>query len=468
MTFEDNSCQKTKMELYDISSRERVGNAAVDEMNTLSSKSKLERDESQIHDLSWEDIEEHSTVGVGGYSRVYKVMVNQPQLEYTSFALKCLDKKTMKADQAYFRTGAIDLAVEGEILSRLRHENIIQLHGVTAGGPLKAYTQSERGYFLVLDLLEDTLTNKLEKQRHKRGLGGRRSKGTSASSVVERLQGVALGVAKGLEYLHQNNVVLRDLKPDNVGFDRNGTPKLFDLGFAREVHTVDNNEIAGSLRYMAPEVALGCGTLLASDVYSFGVLLWELCTLEKPYKRFASREEFMHNVIVRNYRPSCSSIRSAALSRLIKECWDPNPENRPSMSKVVKILRIETTLSMGGLSKKKSTDPLQWNTPFGSLKKQSSLGSLTASTSSRRTMSGSWSTKNLSSSSLNFFRSVSKKSLISSSNSSALCKNTGAEEGMISNKVFDLTTNLNTRNTMFSLHESCPEIDFSLDEDDIQ
>jgi serine/threonine protein kinase len=424
MTFEDNSSRQIKIELNDISSRQLVGNAAVDEMNTLSSKSKLERDESQISDLSWEDIEEHSTVGVGGYSRVYKVMVNQPQLEYTSFALKCLDKKTMKADQDCFRTGAIDLAVEGEILSRLRHENIIQLHGVTAGGPLKAYTQSKRGYFLVLDLLEDTLKNKLEKLRHKKRQGIRRSKVTSASSVAERLHGVALGVAKGLEYLHQNNVALRDLKPDNVGFDRNGTPKLFDLGFAREVHTIDKSEVAGSFRYMAPEVALGRGTLLASDVYSFGVLLWELCTLEKPYKRFVSREDFCHNVILGDYRPTCSSIQSAALRRLIKECWDPNPENRPSMPTVVKMLHIETAPSMGVLSKKKSTEPLRLSGPKsvvncsggfgnasnGSLKTESSSGSLNASTSSRRRMCASWCRKHLLSSSLNSFRSVRKNS----------------------------------------------------------
>jgi hypothetical protein len=203
MTFEDNFSQQTKMQFYDISSRQLVGNAAVDEMNTLSSKSKLERDESQIHHLSWEDIEEHKTVGVGGYSWVSNVWVNQPQLEYTSFALKCLDKKTTM-DQVHFRTGAIDLAVKGEILSRLRQENIIQLHGVTAGGPLKAYTQSERGYFLVLNLLEDTLKNKLEKHRQKIGRGVRRSKmfcssaSASASSVGERLQGITLGVAKGL------------------------------------------------------------------------------------------------------------------------------------------------------------------------------------------------------------------------------------------------------------------------------
>jgi serine/threonine protein kinase len=67
---------------------------------------------------------------------------------------------------------------------------------------------------------------------------------------MNRLERVALGLVQGMKY-----VVLRDLKPDNIGFSKDGEVKLFDSGFAREVHACDFNEFAGSLCYVASEYA---------------------------------------------------------------------------------------------------------------------------------------------------------------------------------------------------------------------
>merc|ERR1711971_691413 len=190
--------------------------------------------------------------------------------------------------------------------------------------------ETDRGYFLVLDLLKDTLSSRLEKFRIQKKSGfSMRSKQTN-SSVLERVGSVAVGVAKGMECLHDNGVVLRDLKPDNVGFDANGVPKIFDLGFAREVHTLKPKEVAGS----------------------FGVLLWELCTLEKPYKHINSREEFMDQVIQSGWRHSTSQIPSQTLRKLIKECWDNDYRKRPNFSKIVKVLRVELSLVPGAMGSK--------------------------------------------------------------------------------------------------------------------
>lgn len=134
-------------------------------------------------------------------------------------------------------------------------------------------------------------------------------------------------------------------QPDNVGFDEHGTVKIFDFGFAREEHTIEPKEMAGSLRYMAPEVARGHGSLLVSDVYSFGVLLWEICTLEKPYKHINSREEFMESIMVDEWRHTTSNIPSIALGELIKQCWQSDPRSRPSFSLVVKKLRVEVAMT---------------------------------------------------------------------------------------------------------------------------
>ena len=325
--------------LDDLSARNYVGTAASAEIDIFNAQSKLSRLD-KLKELSWSDVQELATVGVGGFSRVYKISY---QDQY--YALKCLNQETLER-RKLFATGAMDLALEGEILARLSHPNIIQLQGVTAGGPLQAYMESERGYFLLLDLLEDTLQSKFETHRHMKTRRGIKTKRFSpVASAKERIHTVAMGVAQGLEYMHSLGVVLRDLKPDNVGFDSSGVPKLFDFGFAREVHTVHEKEAAGSLRYMAPEVALGKGTTVKSDVYSFGVLLWEILTGNKPYKGFSSRPEFLDQVMNGNHRPPLHGIPSLALKRLIKDCWDPNPSNRPDMANVVKCLKLESSLS---------------------------------------------------------------------------------------------------------------------------
>lgn len=96
---------------------------------------------------------------------------------------------------------------------------------------------------------------------------------------------------------------------------------------------------------MAPEVARGYGSLLISDVYSFGVLLWEICTLDKPYKHINSRDEFMDSVVLEEWRHTTSKIPSNTLRKLIKLCWQTDPSVRPSFSQVVKKLRVEVAMT---------------------------------------------------------------------------------------------------------------------------
>lgn len=374
-----------------------IGAQAAEFVKDLAFKSKLTRN-GTFHELTWDNIRLERVVGVGGYSRVYKAYIqNHAELGTdSSFAIKCLNKGTMEDDDI-FKIGAIDLAAEGEVLSRLHHENIIQIHGHSAGGPLHAFSESEKGYFLALDMLKDTLQNKLKMDRIK--LQRRRIGGLSGAhaGVAERLQKIALGVAKGVAYLHSQGIVLRDLKPENVGFDGNGIPKLFDFGFAREVHTINDLEVCGNLRYMAPEIMLGNGTTLASDVYSFGVLLWELCTLQKPYKCFPSTTEFQKKVFHEGRRPDLKPIRSSALRNLIGSCWDPNPDKRPSMDHVIKVLRVEIAVS-GALPKKGASSAL---TSARSLEKGlQRVNSLTSMSSKTFHKINSWTSKKLSASNL--------------------------------------------------------------------
>jgi serine/threonine protein kinase len=391
--------------------RKQMGIIAQQEYEMMAQKSKLEILE-DIQQLEWDDIEIGMTIGYGGFSQVFKVQIIKQadgQFDETEYALKCLNANTMAKTKS-FKTGSVDLALEANVLSRLSHPNVIKLHAISGKSSRTAYLQSERGYFLVLDLLTDTLRNKIDKYRlqnpkmRKSGLGlkGDARKGSS-SAVLERIKSIGVGVAQGMEYLHQQGVVLRDLKPDNVGFDEDGIPKIFDLGFAREVHTLKPKEVAGSLRYMAPEIALGRPTHYASDVYSFGVLLWEMVTLDKPYKHIQDREEFIESVMIGGWRPSSSAMPSSILKKLVKECWNGNPSHRPTFTRVVKVLKVETSLVRSNTGRRSGAIgmPLPRTSTFtdtSGLSRKNSLGKLP-------------SIKKMTNSSMSMLRGLSKGSL---------------------------------------------------------
>jgi serine/threonine protein kinase len=315
-----------------------AGQHALERVAFHESQSKLES--RIVRKIEWSDVKVDMTIGTGTYCRVQRVRLNySPGLLEDAYALKALLPKTKDSEKS-FRIGASDLALEGSILTRLNHENIVQLHGVRSGCISQAFSDTDEGHFLVLDLLTDTLKDRMLQWRRDNNsskaslLKARRSQHLKSSAVLGRLERVAVGVVNGMKYLHDSNVVLRDLKPDNVGFDEDGKVKLFDFGFAREVHTCDSNEIAGSLRYMSPENMHGNQSGLASDVYSFGVILWELCTLEKPYENFEFQKDLFRKVAVEQWRPSLRSIRSKPLRDLISRCWDASPENRPTFTDI--------------------------------------------------------------------------------------------------------------------------------------
>jgi serine/threonine protein kinase len=238
--------------------------------------------------------------------------------------------------ESQFVAGAVDLALEAKILSELQHENIIRLVAVTTGCYEEAFAQ-KGGFFIVLELLEETLHDRLHTWGRSTSM---LATGTSSAAILERMESTVLGIARAMSHLHQNKIVLRDLKPENVGFCASGTVKLFDFGLARPVDDVKgSSEFAGSLRYMAPEAVLARGTSLASDVYSFGVLLWQICTLQQPFKKYAKISQFKEKVILGKYRPSVHGLYSLQLSKLIETCWDFEPEVRPTFAMILDELK---------------------------------------------------------------------------------------------------------------------------------
>ena len=136
----------------------------------------------------------------------------------TRYALKCLQEDA-RNDPINAWMNFADLVVETKLLSQLVHPNIIKLRAVGDREELSP------NYFIVLDKLYDTLNVrmkkwKLEKAEHQQGLRrfGRKAKEAKTALWEKRLI-YAFRLASALEYMHQQRVIHRDVKPENIGFD---------------------------------------------------------------------------------------------------------------------------------------------------------------------------------------------------------------------------------------------------------
>jgi len=281
-------------------------------------------------------------------------------------------RKDIFLNKRKFARATADLLIEAHFLAVIHHPNIIKLYGITEGTSLfhlpdQTYLSTlgsilspggEDNLFLLLERIQTTLTKRIQEWKEKSsklenrfGIIPRDWKGSQRQKfLLERLH-VAFELAHAMLYLHKNNVIYRDLKPDNIGFDSNGTVKLFDFGLAKELRpnkmnpdgTFNLTGRTGSRRYMAPEVAMNKSYNSSADVFSFGMLLHELCSLEKPFDGFTEAQH-MDLVVIGGKRPPLSHHGSCRLwpecvRTLIEQCWLDDLHKRPSFDDVVEALK---------------------------------------------------------------------------------------------------------------------------------
>ena len=231
------------------------------------------------------------------------------------YALKHLKQElTDKYSPSEYAQFASDIAQEKEFLSILQHPNIIKLRG-TSFISENSFQQGSRGYFLIIDRLDETLDQRIAKwkkgNKNKRGsfIHSFRRKDTADSDISqndllpEQLD-VLLQLAAAFVYLHEKNIIFRDLKPANVGFDVRGDVKLFDFGLAKIMPPNgdpynDSFEMsgAGTPRYMAPEMFMSpLAYNLKADVYTFSIVMWEVLALTRPYAFVRGKADLISHV----------------------------------------------------------------------------------------------------------------------------------------------------------------------------
>lgn len=147
-------------------------------------------------------------------------------------------------------------------------------------------------------------------------------------------------------YTLSNSILHRDLKPQNMGEDENGTIKLFDFGTCKELKEdlskKGNNKYygtkrIGTMRYMSPEVATSTLYGLPADVYSFALVAWFVLHLEEPFAGFTSDD--LLKVHEKRLRPRIKKNMPKDIRQvLFKSGWDNDPEKRPTMEEMYSVL----------------------------------------------------------------------------------------------------------------------------------
>jgi len=217
------------------------------------------------------------------------------------------------------------------VLCRLEHPNIIRFIGV-----VKQDEVNKDPVSILLELapggdLEDLYTDRNE-----------------ALPWDDRVRRLLQGVAQGMAYLAQRDIVHRDLKALNVLLFPGDLPKIADFGIARKRENFAAAE--GTLIFIAPEVLNGDEPSEQSDVFSFAMLMYELLFRTFPYTHSSeAKDAFNWKRVIAGTRPRVeakemmvSDDAAATLDErgshwllvLMQKCWHHTPERRPNFMQI--------------------------------------------------------------------------------------------------------------------------------------
>ena len=249
-----------------------------------------------ISDDRYEIIEK---IGSGGMADVYKAKCHRLN-RYVAI-------KILKQEYSGDKNFITKFRGEAQSAAGLSHPNIVSVYDVGEDNGL---------HYIVMELVEGiTLKKFIEK------------KGRLA---IKEAVGIAIQIAQGLEAAHNNHIIHRDIKPQNIMISREGKVKVADFGIAKAVsaNTYTQNAI-GSVHYLSPEQARGGYCDEKSDIYSLGVTLYEMLSGTLP---FAGDNTV--SVALLHIQSEPQPVRELvpavqySLDRIVQKCMQKRPENR--------------------------------------------------------------------------------------------------------------------------------------------
>ena len=146
----------------------------------------------------------------------------------------------------------------------------------------------------------------------------------------------ALEVASGMQHLHSNNVVHRDLKGSNILLSFNLLAKVCDFGTARNLPHTTTTMQKGTYRWMAPEIIEEIEGKINKmcDVFSFGMVLYEIFACKIPYDDLPT-DPLVGMAVLQGKRPPVPPTLPQFLHPLLKDCWKKEPDQRPKFDAII-------------------------------------------------------------------------------------------------------------------------------------
>lgn len=208
---------------------------------------------------------------------------------------------------------------EVDIMSRLRHPNIVQLYS--------ACLEQGRACLVMEYMPQQNLRKMLD---------------AGTQLITKEKNQLALSICQGLHYLHHYGVLHRDLRSNNVLLTQNyQTAKLSDFGFAK-TNALSVQSAVGTKpiwQYLAPELMHRVSEVsVQSDIYSLGIILWELYTGKRPYEESGLQPKD----ILMGKRETVPVTIPTKIAALIKQCWATKPFERPTLDDLIEV--FETAL----------------------------------------------------------------------------------------------------------------------------
>ncbi|XP_031743229.1 serine/threonine-protein kinase EDR1 isoform X3 [Cucumis sativus] len=251
-------------------------------------------------------------IGIGFFGEVFRGIWNGTDVAIKVFLEQDLTPENIE-----------DFCNEISILSRLRHPNVILFLGACTKPPRLS---------MITEYMEmGSLYSLIHLSGQKKKLSWRR-----------RLK-MLRDICRGLMCIHRMKIAHRDLKSANCLVNKHWTVKICDFGLSRILTDAParGSPSAGTPEWMAPELFRNEPFTEKCDIFSLGVIMWELCTLNRPWEGVPP-ERVVYAVGTEGSR---LEIPEGPLGRLISDCW-AEPNERPSCEEILsRLLDCEYSLS---------------------------------------------------------------------------------------------------------------------------
>ncbi|XP_068145947.1 LOW QUALITY PROTEIN: tyrosine-protein kinase receptor [Drosophila tropicalis] len=280
-------------------------------------------DVNSLPQVARESLQLVNALGKGAFGEVYLALYRHRDGDAVEMPVAV---KTLREDPK--REKEEDFLKEAAIMAKFNHPNMVHLIGVCF---------DRQPYYIVLELLAGGDLQKFLREN-------RNTPERVSLLTMKDLLFCALDVAKGCRYMESKRFIHRDIAARNCLLSSKGpgrVVKIADFGMSRDIYRSDYYRKGGKamlpIKWMPPEAFLDGIFTSKTDVWSFGILLWEVFSLGRsPYP--GQHNTQVMELVVRGGRLGSPTECPVAIYKIMADCWNPTPEDRPTFTSLLEHL----------------------------------------------------------------------------------------------------------------------------------